>query len=78
MKTTHTKCKCTTCGDYFNSVAAFDKHRTGEHGVSRRCMTHQERREKKMDTNVAGYWVTALQEPAGAHWAVAQKQEQTA
>ena len=62
MKTTHTKCLCTTCGDYFNSTAAFDKHRTGEHATGRRCMTHQERRSIKMDTNLQGYWVTALRE----------------
>jgi len=31
--------QCPSCGLYFNSDAAFDKHRTGKHGVDRRCMT---------------------------------------
>lgn len=62
LKVTHSRCRCTACGDYFNSTAAFDKHRTGEYPGARRCMDHQERRERKMDTNTAGYWVTALRE----------------
>lgn len=57
---THTKCRCTVCGDYFNSAAAFDKHRDGPMGPERRCLSHEERRAKKMDVNNNGYWVTAL------------------
>jgi len=69
LKTTHTKCLCTACGDYFNSTAAFDKHRAGQHGVSRKCMTHEERRSIKMDTNAQGYWVTELRDAGVVHWA---------
>ena len=32
-------CQCGVCKEYFNSVYAFDRHRTGEHGKSRRCLT---------------------------------------
>lgn len=27
LKVSHTRCQCAECGEYFNSVAAFDKHR---------------------------------------------------
>ena len=30
-------CQCGGCGECFNSMPAFDKHRTGAHGVDRRC-----------------------------------------
>jgi len=52
--------QCTGCNELFNSSAAFEKHRHGDFGVDRRCMTEQEMRAKKMDKNAAGYWVTAL------------------
>lgn len=34
--------QCQGCKEYFNSNTAFDKHRTGKHGVDRRCMTREE------------------------------------
>lgn len=60
LKVTHSRCKCTGCYEYFNSTAAFDKHRTGTHGLDRRCMSSEEMREKGMDINADGYWITAL------------------
>ncbi len=30
--------QCAACGNYFNSTAAFDKHRVGEFGKDRGCM----------------------------------------
>lgn len=33
---------CTACGFDFSSLSAFDRHRTGRHGVDRRCMTQAE------------------------------------
>lgn len=42
---------------YFNSNGAFDKHRTGKHGVNRRCMTEQEMLEKGMLINKDGFWI---------------------
>jgi len=51
-------CQCDKCGEYFNSVAAFDKHRIGEHGVDRRCRTTEEMLKDKMALS-NGWWVTA-------------------
>jgi len=53
-------CQCRACGKYFNSLAGFDKHRTGAYGVDRRCMTTDEMTSSGMATNAGGYWVTAL------------------
>lgn len=52
--------QCPGCAELFNSTAAFDKHRHGDFGKDRRCMTADEMKVKKMDINAAGYWVTAL------------------
>lgn len=60
MRLTGQKSLCRACGLYFNSTAAFDKHRTGQHGKDRRCMTVDEMKAKGMATNGRGYWVTAL------------------
>jgi hypothetical protein len=35
-------CLCRTCGDYFGSPSAFDKHRTGPWS-GRRCLAPEER-----------------------------------
>lgn len=50
--------ECPGCGLYFNSNKAFDKHRTGKHGVDRRCRTEQEMLDKGMALNQAGFWVS--------------------
>lgn len=60
LKVTHSRCRCHSCGKFFNSTGAFDKHRIGAHGPDRRCMTEDEMIAKGMDKNSAGYWVTAL------------------
>jgi hypothetical protein len=59
MKLSGQRNQCPTCKLYFKSNAAFDKHRTGEHGKDRRCMTVEEMTAKGMVTNKAGWWVTA-------------------
>ena len=50
--------QCGRCKEYFNSNSAFEMHRTGEHGVDRRCMTVEEMRGRGMDVNDAGFWIT--------------------
>ena len=60
MKVYGDRNQCAACGELFNSSAAFDKHRTGEFGKDRRCMTIKEMTDKKMAKNGHGYWVTAL------------------
>lgn len=50
--------QCPTCGQYFNSSAAFDKHRTGPLDGDRLCLTEPGMRAKGMDRNSSGFWVT--------------------
>lgn len=59
MKLTGQRNQCPTCREYFNSNAAFDKHRTGNHGKDRRCMTIAEMSAKGMSKNAAQFWITA-------------------
>jgi len=61
--------QCPTCGEYFNSVGAFDKHRTGEYGKpvsggvyspsSRRCLSEVEMRAIGMEKSTKAFWVTS-------------------
>lgn len=54
---------CPSCHKTFNSVYAFDKHRTGTYEPNtRRCLTTEEMTARGMCTDSAGYWVTALQD----------------
>lgn len=73
MKRTATRNQCASCGEYFNSVGAFDKHRTGHFGVDRRCRTEDEMLAAGMCKNAAGYWVTAAFE--GGHWTATDDSE---
>lgn len=50
--------QCPGCSLYFNSTFAFDKHRTGRHGIDRRCMSLEEMKAMGMDTNADGFWVS--------------------
>lgn len=58
MALTGDRCQCSVCKKYFNSTKAFDKHRTGVHGVDRRCLSTEEMEKKGMVLNPRGYWVT--------------------
>lgn len=58
------RCVCRGCGEYFNSVPAFDKHRVGSYmlpdgSCGRRCLTHDEMLEAGMRLPEHGFWVTA-------------------
>ena len=48
--------QCSGCGRLFNSTHAFEKHRTGAHGVDRRCMTEQEMEAIGMFKAADGFW----------------------
>lgn len=55
--------QCPSCGEFFNSSHAFDKHRTGSFGrlgvpSSRRCLTVPEMVGKGHEKNYAGFWIT--------------------
>ena len=52
-------CHCATCGKYFNSTAAFDKHRWGSYlPNTRRCLSVAEMEAKGMCLSASGWWVT--------------------
>jgi hypothetical protein len=51
--------QCPGCAELFNSTAAFDRHRTGDYGVNRRCRTVEEMTARGMIKNAGGWWVTA-------------------
>lgn len=59
LKVSHTRCKCPTCGLFFNSIAGFDKHRKGNYSEGRICLSEPEMLSIGMDTSEAGYWLTA-------------------
>lgn len=50
--------QCQGCKEYFNSTYAFDGHRTGKHGVDRRCRTPEEMTERGYSKNRFGLWIT--------------------
>ena len=57
MKLTGSRNQCQSCKQYFNSNGAFEKHRTGKHGVNRRCCTTEEMLAKGMSINGYGFWI---------------------
>lgn len=59
MKLTGQRNQCRGCNEYFNSNYAFDKHRSGQHGHDRRCLTPNEMKAKGMSLNKSGFWITA-------------------
>lgn len=72
------KCKCSVCGEYFNSTYAFDSHRTGPFGEKwreRRCLTVAEMTEKGFSLNSTGHWITKRRLP-GADFGADQYQSQ--
>jgi hypothetical protein len=58
-------CLCSACGEYFNSVYAFDGHRTGDYSDgTRRCLTPAELRAKGWTHNARGLWITSVYQRA--------------
>ena len=49
--------QCAGCKQYFNSNGAFEKHRTGNFGVDRRCRTPEEMTALGMSVNSDGFWI---------------------
>ncbi len=52
------RCQCPTCGEYFNSVTAFDRHRVGDFDTARRCLTVAEMEAVGFMRNAARFWIT--------------------
>jgi hypothetical protein len=57
MNLTGQRNQCPTCGEYFNSNTAFDKHRSGPF-TDRRCISAQEMMDKGMSLNASGFWIS--------------------
>ena len=57
MKLTGQRSLCRACGEYFNSVRAFDKHRYGDYR-DRACLTRAEMLNSGMLVSSSGYWIT--------------------
>lgn len=59
MKLTGSRCKCAGCGEHFNSVSIFDKHRAGSYSLlERRCLSAAEMLAKGYTRNNAGFWIS--------------------
>jgi hypothetical protein len=59
-KLTGNRCQCPTCGEYFTSARAFDRHRTGSYAkpgqpYTRRCMTVAEMDAAGFERNARGF-----------------------
>ena len=58
------RCQCPACGEYFNRVSTFDRHRSGSYAKpgewsgDRRCLTVSEMQAKGWMKNSAGFWIT--------------------
>jgi hypothetical protein len=56
-------CRCSACGEHFNSTHAFDMHRVRPHvpikePIQRRCLLPAEMLAKRMKVSGRGYWIT--------------------
>lgn len=58
MRLTGDHNQCPTCREYFNSSAAFDKHRYGDFSIGRFCLPEWEMWCRGMRRNASGFWVT--------------------
>jgi hypothetical protein len=57
---TGARCRCSACGDFFNSVSTFDRHRVGgwsDHGAHRRCLTADQMVVRGWQRNAQGFWI---------------------
>lgn len=61
-KLTGRRCRCAACGEHFNAVSIFDRHRVGA-AASRRCLSVSEMLQRCWSVNAAGFWMGA-QRPA--------------
>jgi hypothetical protein len=55
---TGSRCLCRGCGEYFNSVHAFDSHRVWDSPTVQRCLNQEELVRKGMSINSSGFWIT--------------------
>ena len=68
MKLGSQRNQCPACREYFNSTSAFEKHRIGEFGVNRRCLTVDEMKAKGMKKNKDKFWVSESMPEGKKFW----------
>jgi DMSO/TMAO reductase YedYZ molybdopterin-dependent catalytic subunit len=59
VKLTCSRCRCDSCGEHFNSVSVFDRHRVGDwqdRGAHRRCLSVPEMQARNWSQNATGFW----------------------
>ena len=66
--------QCASCKEFFNSIGAFEKHRTGKMD-SRRCLTPDEMTKKGMSINHRGFWI-GTKMPAGLISQLSEKEHE--
>ncbi len=59
---TGSRCLCRTCGERFNSVSMFDRHRVGRIDLAapscgRRCLTVAEMIARGYSRNASAFWI---------------------
>lgn len=52
LKLTGSRCLCRACGEHFNSVGLFDRHR-----VRGECLTVEQMTARGWSLNPAGFWI---------------------
>ena len=60
---TGSRCQCSVCGELFNSVSVFDRHRKGaylEHTTKRQCLTIDQMVVRGWIKNAQGFWIQRL------------------
>lgn len=60
MRLIGNRCRCAACGEGFNSVSVFDRHRVGTWGngsAARQCLTPAAMAERGWSRNPAGFWI---------------------
>jgi hypothetical protein len=65
-KLTGARCRCSACGECFNSVTVFDAHRAGSYEV-RRCLTVIAMTARGWLHNDAGFWIRCEKADSGLH-----------
>lgn len=57
---TGNRCRCQSCGEFFNSVSVFDRHRAGtwmNRGAERRRLSTAQMAARGWLKNTAGFWI---------------------
>lgn len=63
------RCRCSACGEHFNSDSTFSRHRVGDYereGRNRRCLRTLDLVAKGWSKNAAGFWIERARAPLRA------------